>query len=329
MNETRQQAVPKYFRPTPTAPELPQLDTLKVLCGIGGAMVLLGLIMMFGGSGAGTAFLGFLLFAGGCALAINRGLELRRVQSTYEAERARFEELWAKAMPKPSDEQMDLWLHESIGEIKRQGFGRLNLAAADLAGADSGHGGQDPLIVLGVPDQGTRIQSARGKDGEARFSFYDVTLIFLTRQKLCAYQCTLDLAAGASVGDATHEFFYQHINTLSTRSDRVTLPETAMAPQPAGPEQQRPALPPSSFWVEGNDEGRAWHITTKQLMEIGVAGDRISVVVGIEQANQFGGTDMLTQGMRSRAEAVLAEIRKALHAYGTRSAGGVGATEQL
>lgn len=331
-NMTRQEAVPRWLRPVPEPPTPLQLSKAQTIAAVGGGLVVLGLILMVSPAGLGIGFLGFLALVLGIWIAVVQLKDMSAKRTTYRQLRAEYERLYALAMPKPTDQQMWAWLHESIAAITQHGFHRLNLVEGDLAGASGLNKGQQPLIVIGVPE-GFRVQSRRDAEGEALFSHYEVTILYLTPQKLCAYQSQLDLATGASLGDGTHEFFYQHINTLTTKSDRVTLSQAPTPPQlPPGRLQPVPgqqAAPVAPFWIDGSDQGRAWHITTKQLMEIGVAGDRISVVVGIESANQFGTTDPLAPQMRSQAERALAEIRRALHAYGQRNVGGVGAAEQF
>jgi hypothetical protein len=315
MNPNRQDGVPKYFLDTPEAPVPPELSTFKTLIGLGVAGGVLGLIAMLAGGRAG-AFFGFVVLAGGIVLAIKQIAQMNQLSTKYKIDRGWFEEEWARAMPKPDDSRMDQWLRESKEHIKAMGFDRLHLRPDGLVGSGNGHRGQEPLVILGIPDQGSGLplKSARGQDDEARFSHYIVTVIYLTPQKLCAYQCTLDMAADVVLTDSTHEFFHQHINTLATKTDLV------LAPAPGTTE--------TAVWVDGSDNGLPWRIATKQLMEIGVSGDRITVVVGIDQQDRFRRPDP-SHGMRSHAEAMLREIRVVLEGYDVRAAGGVGAAETI
>lgn len=115
--ESREKAVPKYFLKTPPAPELMNLRRWLIA---GAVLIGLGLLaalfdiscLVWGGIIGGLAVIGVGLVA--------RSGEKTQIK-TYQALLAeRYE-------PKPSDQQMDEWLHGDIKHIKADALRKLDL----------------------------------------------------------------------------------------------------------------------------------------------------------------------------------------------------------
>lgn len=124
----------------------------------------------------------------------------------------------------PTDVQVDEWLEADIRALTPKALIKSGLTEQELVG--------DPLVVrgpiywetTGVPK--TDLVYKKGKDGVARFGVFDVSIIFLTDQRLTAYRCDFNFMKNVGLNEATTEYFYQDVVSVSTReiSTSYTLP---------------------------------------------------------------------------------------------------------
>ncbi|MFD9992104.1 hypothetical protein ACFWXT_29790, partial [Bacillus cereus] len=320
MNE-RIYGVPRYFRPTPFKPVLIDISPAKVLSIIAALCATFGLLVML----ALQPALGFFVLVLSIAGFIGAVSELGKRRTHNRNAENWFHHEWALSMPKPSDQQMDIWMLESLRYIEEQGFDRLDLNRDQLIRSQNGSDGHQPWPLIGYPALDSGIVPARivGGDGKVRLSHYDVTIIYLTDWKLCAYRCLLDMATGALIGGSTREFDYQNINVLDTDSDRITLPMNSLDPH-------------RSFSAGGGHapyigagDGRAIRVTRREWVRVGVVGNTISVLVSNGDEEMLSTSGYGANDMKSGAVRVVNEIRWARKNYSTRQAGGVGALEQF
>jgi hypothetical protein len=200
--EKREQAVPKYFRKTPEAPDYGSAQTQM---GLGGAMAFFGLLAL--GSDAGMC-LALPLFIIGGIMVFGGAI-------SYSEKKAAYDKAYNQAEPKPTDAQMDEWLNGDIQKIKHDAFKKLDLVDEQVVGDPN-----DPILVVG-PSRSSLL--AVGKDGIIRFSIYDVLIVHLTDFHLAAYKCTLDLATGTVKSESTQEYHYTDVVSVSTRTDNTDI----------------------------------------------------------------------------------------------------------
>ncbi len=122
-----------------------------------------------------------------------------------------YEKECKKTEPKPSDQQMDLWLRKDVDRIKKSSLQKLDLLAEQLWSDPN-----DPICVVGL---GNNAALAVGQDGFIRASIYDVLVVHLTDYHLGAYKCSLDLAAGEVTSESTQEYHYADVVSVSTQTD--------------------------------------------------------------------------------------------------------------
>lgn len=319
----RVERVRKYFIPTPAKPDLRSVGSQRTLGLVGVGIALLGLILLLTGS---SILFGLLLLAGGGFGSVHFLREYWDNQAWNRDAQKQYERRYAAATPKATEAEMDAWLAESLHAITGEGLRRLNLDRHQLIQLN--HMPEDHLTLLGMPPHTDRVYVAQGSNNMLRCSAYEVAIIYLTKWKLCVLQCELDMATGSFTGESIHEFLYKDINTLSTSSNRISLPDTAPGvpaqslPLPASPDGHRilnaPATPETPT-------PPVWHITTKQELRFGVAGDHVSMAIGIHSRETVG-LSAVGQPPNS-VDATLNALRHMLHEYGSRGPGGIGSTD--
>jgi hypothetical protein len=315
----RAELVYRYFMAVPRPPMRPDRIVPGLALGFGGLLLLTGLGQLLAGPFIYFLIMGFLPACAGGVLTGYGYLRLTRGKQEWEQLQASYQAALADYGGKPSGQQMDTWLAESVEDAKREGLRRLDLTSDQLSGARPGVVGAEPLAVLGLPDRTYEVFFARdAHDGRARFSCYAVTVIYLTGWKLCAFQCVLDMATGALYGETTREFHYQHINTIKTQSDRVALPGAFQYEGHHASEADN--------WIR-DPQGYAVHVTSEQTLYIGVASDRLSLTVGISDEQQFGSSDPTMTEMRSRADLTIQQVRQQLQYHNQRGRGGIGSLD--
>ncbi|MGC5561836.1 hypothetical protein ACPYPG_03195 [Streptomyces sp. FR-108] len=284
----RAAAVRRYFTPTPPRPSVAGPASTWLL-GVG----LIGFGLAAGGIAGLLALVGVVLFGRGGYRHLIRRRDHRRKLA------------WAE--PKPSDQQMDYWLYEEgVGGIKRTSRQRLHLVRSDEASYRNGSAGLDPLVIHGMPRKPPPdFRMAVGRDGQLRFTHYDIIVFFLTKWHLCVYQCVFEMESGFTLRDETKEFAYRDVVSLATASDRITMP----APLDHAAEPNH---------IQGKDEDalhrQTPHLTTQQLFRLRVASDEITTLVGIRFEDQL----ITGEFGKSDVERTLQLIRAKLREYTQR-----------
>jgi hypothetical protein len=280
----RQIAVRRYFTPTPKFP-------VRKLVGPGIATVF-GLLLFAAGSVG--------LFIGLVVIAIALFRAVPRIQ--------RYQRACAFADPKPTDHQMDLWLAEAYDPIVENGFNRLDIVQSDLVNTD-----MRPLIVVGFPkeipastsarqewrpgDPRLGFRLARGLDGKVRASHYDILVVYLTKWRLCTYQCVLEMETGNVIMDGTREFLYRDVLSVATESSREKVEA------PVDHAQRAPGAGPKTAGAAKEQQRAALEITSSQWFRLRVASDEIAVRVALFDISAYGeGThvDMAIRQIRGR-----------------------------
>jgi hypothetical protein len=126
----------------------------------------------------------------------------------HELDCVQYEKDYAIAEPKPSDDQIDQWMHSDTEKIISEALRRLDLEQDDYKAK--------PLLI-GGPASLSETRLAVGKDGKIRFSHSNILVVFLTEYHIAAYQCNNSLEYGQVLTDKTQEFPYREITNLGTQ----------------------------------------------------------------------------------------------------------------
>ena len=205
--------VRKYFTKTPNKPETPDYSKYKTKMIIGGGLIVFGLILLLTGKGIpillgiAAGYFGFKLLSDGFS-------NYSRKKKKYEADYKQYEKDYEKAMPKPSDEQMDKWMNEDIAKIIEEALRRLDLETEDCRA--------EPYKI-GGPAQIKETRYATGEDGRVRYSHFNILIVFLTQYHVAAYQCINSMELGQTTTDKTQEFPYKEITNLGTQTVKYTI----------------------------------------------------------------------------------------------------------
>lgn len=250
----RQAAVARYFTPTPTPPVPVNPLPAHVMAGVGAALILGTCAGLFAADDLASALcVSLFLLAAGAGL-VAGAVSKYGSWSAYGRKRRQFEAEWALAEPKPTDQEMQLWLEQDRDRIQARGAERHRLSIEPLE-----HGG-DLLVhaqtVVGISNR-TRLQTrtrpvprtdgqpgfvpvtvtepvpvARVRpgyqDGELRADHYHVLTLYLTRTRVCVYQCELEFQTGMVLSDEAQSFRYDDVVEISSRTvtaDRRTQRE--------------------------------------------------------------------------------------------------------
>lgn len=209
-NIERTKSVPKYFRKTPEKPPALDLssDTYLISLMVGG----FGLVMALIGTNSSWIMLclGSLLVVAAIPMFLGV-MGIRKVkQESHNSKMDVYKKEYARAEPKPTDEQMDAWLQSDMDAIKDEAWRKLGLNHDDMVSDPD-----DPLLILG-PSRESSVTA--GKDGKVRFSKYDILLVHLTDYHLAAYQCTLDFVTGGRPSESTQEYRYSDVVAVTTET---------------------------------------------------------------------------------------------------------------
>lgn len=283
----------------------------------------------------GAEFLGFLGFVSAVivlirAYVVPRDLEAAEQKAVQEvlsatirqrehglAIRQEYEQQYAAAEPKPSDELMDEVLRQDIALIKGRAMKALALHPNDLVrpaymqmsnhGLDFGASApsnsndtRDPFVVYGPAyGAGYAVWSAIGADGKRRYSRYAVMVICATRYHLALYRCVLDFFTGALDEERTTEYHYNDVVAVHSESDPNAGGRIQIQPRPS----QRHLFPAN----------------TERYFELVVSsGDRARIVTGIgnrrasEINRQANDQNFVHQGSDPDFQAVADAVRMML-----------------
>ncbi|GAA3210608.1 hypothetical protein [Actinocorallia longicatena] len=223
MDDDRASAVRRYFTISPMPPVARRTDNERVMLLFGGALCLVGIVLL-----VASTMLGVVLTVTGLVLA---GLAWQRIKDTEDRNRVEQSDYVAAmraAEPKPDDQQMDAWLEASLRRAIDVGWREMGIKS--LGGIGSAE-----LQIVGIPRFSSGLTGRIGADGRLRLNGYEVTVFYLTDRKLCVFQAMLNVASGGLRNATTHEFYRQHISTLATERSVVAFPVTRAAEHHAEP----------------------------------------------------------------------------------------------
>jgi|GEM_PF-1399814 len=224
MSVSRSEAVRKYFTKTPSEPEEPlYYDSEKYKNGfiVGGGLIFLALLLILSGNGS-LIFLGFVAgYFGFRSLKkslsnsseAKKRLEAKR--KDYERACIKYKEAYARAEPKPTDEQMDKWMSSDIEKIIGEALRRLDLEHEDYRAR--------PLLIGGPALLEETSLAPPGRDGKTRYSHFHVLVVFLTDYHIAAYECDSSMEYGQILTDKTQEFPYKEITNLGTQIVKTNI----------------------------------------------------------------------------------------------------------
>lgn len=205
-SEKRETAVQKYFIKTPDEPKYSDTTFLAIVT-IGGILSAVFAMFDFGDLWG--------LFCIGAPAVFFAGSAWLTKSGENSTKRKNYDEAYAKAEPKPSDQQMDTWHHGDLERIRKQSLAKLDLVPEQVI-----RNPNDPIMVVG-PSEGARL--AVGQDGILRFSGHDIVIVYLTDYHLAAYSCTVNMATGLETKESTQEYHYKDVVSVATQADNSRL----------------------------------------------------------------------------------------------------------
>jgi hypothetical protein len=255
----RAPAVRRYFTPTPTPPA--PVNTLPghLMLGLGLTLILGIVVVTAASNSMANAFCASVVMLGGGIGLIAGSTTVYRKASAFRRHRAWFEQEWARAEPKPPDHQLDAWLRTDTAWITAKGAEqhRLNLTTDQ-------HGGDllvPPQTVVGISartrtevrtrmvprpdgvpgfvpvDSAEEVPVALVREGDQqllRSDHYHVLTLYLTRTRVCVYQCELDFATGRILSDASQSFRYDDVVEVSSRTVSANRANARLQTQGSG-----------------------------------------------------------------------------------------------
>jgi hypothetical protein len=227
----------------------------------------------------------------------------------------RFVIAWFRGQPKATGQEIDAMLYNKLAWLVDVGANRLGVHPTELG--PHGMRGEDwHLDFVGIPVENLRLAFARpgywrpdkylyigwGEDGCLRLSRYRIMIVYKSNYRMPVYECTLDIATGATVTDVTQEYTLQGVEGLVVQSDRINVQTDGQAGNGQSPDQTPVA-----------------HFTTKQVITLMVSGrPAISLTTGIasSETSSFMGV--------SQIDGLVAALREHLRQYrfGARAAMG-------
>jgi hypothetical protein len=275
-------------------------QTAQLMLAFGGGGAALGLVLLIpGGSIAG---LGAILLIAGGIVAIKGFTKKQAYDAAY-----------AKAMPRPSDADIDQLLAMDTFSIVNRSLPQLGLTYADLVaprgltgadgatfgriadGAGAASPGSNQMVVYG-PSFPCRI--AIGEDGVKRYSRYAFMVICPTHYQLAIYRCELDLFSGGLQSEQTQEYHYQDVVAVRTDSLPLFRGGISMTPRPS----------------QSSDIARV--DTVREMQIIVSSGDRSRIVLGVSSAADAtvdSGEPLDFQRVLARVRATLREKKGGTH----------------
>ncbi|MCA9996997.1 MAG: hypothetical protein KDE56_14665 [Anaerolineales bacterium] len=124
----------------------------------------------------------------------------------------------------PSDKEVDQWFQEDVQKIVEQSLGKLGLDESLLVREAIPITGPILWDVNGVAKED--LLWKKGKDDILRFAVNHITVLQFTDQVIAAYSCDFNFVKNVTLNDATNEFHYLDIVSVSTKEDSTsyTLP---------------------------------------------------------------------------------------------------------
>jgi len=126
----------------------------------------------------------------------------------------------------PSDAEIDRLIAEDLESLKAHALGYCDLGPTDNI--------RDPVVLVGPRFRhlgGALFGFRRGTDKIARFTPLHVTIIHFTEHQLVTYQAALDLTTGRPLNERGEEFFYNHVVSVSLRTEGYTYDMADLDPK--------------------------------------------------------------------------------------------------
>jgi hypothetical protein len=271
----RPDAVKKYFTQTP-----PHRGNTGLITALAAA----GVLILIGIAARNFATL---LCIGGAGWLIKWAFEDYRNYREYLRK-------YHAAEPKPSDQQIDKWLHEDIAEISNRAGERVRLnTELKSQGGDLVYPIQ---VIVGYPAMpkavGYRIRVRRGNDRALRANTYDVLIMFLTINLISTYRCQLDCHTGEVVYDEITEHHYRDI--VGVASTSIPMPETL-----------------ANLLAEIDEKHR--NVPLAQTFSLSItSGESLSVATGFSKPDD-GMTGDIAWGSNARALDVIKKMIRSRH----------------
>jgi hypothetical protein len=284
-SDSRKQAVDRYFMETPSPREEIIAERLLWVAAVFGALAIVMLV------------LGMPILAA-CAGVISGIMLLQGIE-----QRLSYQRRFAKAEPKPSDEQMDDLLRADIRRAADRALQRLGLTRDELelrsydvdplaerGGKRLADQGRGPITVFG-PANETRAMN--GRDRKWRFSRYEIMVICPTGHHLGIYGCVLELATGRRRNEETREYHYEDVVAVGTITRASGDIDILVRGEKHG------------FAILGRTLVRTFEVVVS-------SGDRSSIVVGIkdDDADDREYVELQESGIDRVIEAVRRMLRE-------------------
>lgn len=269
LTSPREDALRKYFRELPKAPDYRIANQWMS----GGAIGALGLIFwLFATSDSGRYLLGTaLVFAG--LFSVLKGAYLRsRIDTAYRR-------ALSLATPKPNEAEVDRWLQEGLDRIRFHSLDRLGLTPEECEPMELPPLKAPVLWYKPGIDLDDISAPAKGADGVARYSIYNITFLWLAKHHVGIFQCDYNLLRDVVLNEEMREFYYQDIVSVSTLEEASAL-----------------TLPTGSS------------LTSVQEFRIVVSGDQLfKVIVGAKQIRTLTGAERVPE--EADVETVVRRLR--------------------
>lgn len=120
-------------------------------------------------------------------------------------------------MKRPSDQQMDQWWQQEDASLMAKSLGKAGFDSADCVA--------EPVTVWGprvASTGGVPIQLKKGKDDVVRYNPVDVSILNFGEHQLIGYQTAYDRLTGNALQEATDEYFYKDVVSVSTKTDTTS-----------------------------------------------------------------------------------------------------------
>ncbi|WP_431934758.1 hypothetical protein [Micromonospora sp. RP3T] len=268
--EARRPNVHRYFIRTPNPP---LLGTAKTMMIIGGVLAGLGLVLLLIAlKETALCCLAVPLGIGGAVMLVKGFQEYTSLTSAYQRD-------LAASQPKPTDEQMDLWLYFDKFGIRDHALRHLDTALDDLV--------CEPQLVIGPASP---TQQARGQDGVLRFSRYKIVILLLGQSRISVFSCEWDFIRCIVSNTDAFDFRYRDITGLRMR-------------------QLHGVTEGSQLVIKGED-GRDVPVHFNKIFEMIIAGtDRIAVTIDVTE--QGTGTGLQPTGATATERLIRRQLDEA------------------
>jgi hypothetical protein len=126
----------------------------------------------------------------------------------------------------PPSEQVDIWLEEDLSNILDRSLIKLGLSREDLLASENlsellPTKAMNPMMIYGPLLTSKTIIPAEEnvfvvRDGQIRFSCYEVMVVALTQSRIATYTCHYNFMRNSIVQESAKEFLYRDVVSVST-----------------------------------------------------------------------------------------------------------------